>query len=104
MVYNSKKKGLMIMNNTATSSRINTRIDPVIKKKAQEQLDQHGLTMSEFMRVVVTTVANNGLPQYYGFPNNQVTRSLTEVEDDLTGTTELKSATSKQELEQLLNE
>ncbi|KRN26911.1 hypothetical protein IV36_GL001423 [Liquorilactobacillus mali] len=52
----------MIMTNTATSSRINTRIDPAIKKKAQEQLAQHGLTMSEFMRVVVTTVANNGKP------------------------------------------
>lgn len=93
----------MIMANAATSSRINTRIDPVIKKKAQEQLAQHGLTMSEFMRVVVTTVANNGLPQYYGFPNKQVARSLTEVAEDLAGTTELKSATNKQELEQLLN-
>jgi len=91
------------MANTATSSRINTRIDPAIKKKAQEQLAQHGLTMSEFMRVVVTTVANNGLPQYYGFPNKQVDRSLTEVAEDLSGTKELKSATNKQELEQLLN-
>jgi len=91
------------MANAATSSRINTRIDPVIKKKAQEQLAQHGLTMSEFMRVVVTTVANNGLPQYYGFPNKQVDRSLTEVAEDLSGTKELKSTTNKQELEQLLN-
>ncbi|MFT8406922.1 MAG: type II toxin-antitoxin system RelB/DinJ family antitoxin [Liquorilactobacillus nagelii] len=92
------------MANTTTSSRINTRIDPVIKKKAQEQLAQHGLTMSEFMRIVVTTVANNGLPQYYSFPNNQVVRSLAEVSENLAGTTDLKSATNKQELEQLLNE
>ena len=60
--------------------------------------------MSEFMRIVVTTVANNGLPQYYSFPNNQVVRSLAEVSENLAGTTELKSATNKQELEQLLNE
>ncbi|MCT3396641.1 type II toxin-antitoxin system RelB/DinJ family antitoxin [Lentilactobacillus hilgardii] len=92
------------MTNTATSSRINTRIDPVIKKRAQEQLAQHGLTMSEFMRVVVTTVANNGLPQYYGFPNNQVVKSLAEVTDNLAGTIKLKSADNKKELEQLLNE
>jgi len=92
------------MTNTATSSRINTRIDPVIKKRAQEQLAQHGLTMSEFMRVVVTTVANIGLPQYYGFPNNQVVKSLAEVTDNLAGTIKLKSADNKKELEQLLNE
>ncbi|MCD2257466.1 type II toxin-antitoxin system RelB/DinJ family antitoxin [Lactobacillus sp. CC-MHH1034] len=92
------------MSNTPTSDRINTRIDPKIKQKAQEQLAQHGLTMSEFVRVVITTVANNGLPKYYGFPNQQVVNSLTEVADDIAGTTKLKSANSQSELEQLLDE
>lgn len=94
----------MTMAHTTTSSRIDTRIDPVIKKKAEEQLTQHGLTMSEFVRIVVTTVANHGLPEYYGLPNDQVVKSLAEVTDDLAGTTELKSATDKQELERLLSE
>ncbi len=92
------------MPNTPTSDRINTRIDPKIKQKAQEQLAQHGLTMSEFMRIVITTVANNGLPQFYGFPNQQVVNSLTEVADDITGTTKLKSANTPAELDQLLDE
>lgn len=49
-------------------------------------------------------MANNGLPQYYGFPNKQVARSLTEVAEDLAGTKKLKSAANEQELVQLLNE
>ncbi|MHA5207632.1 type II toxin-antitoxin system RelB/DinJ family antitoxin [Oenococcus oeni] len=92
------------MTKTTASSRIDTRIDPMIKKKAEKQLTQHGLTMSEFIRMVVTTVANEGLPEYYGFPNDQVVKSLDEVTDDLAGTKKLKSATSKQELERLLSE
>lgn len=92
------------MSNTIASARINTRIDPEIKEKAQEQLAQHGLTMSEFMRIVVTTVANDGLPEYFGLPNSKVVSSINEIADDLSGTSKLKSANSKSELENLLNE
>ncbi|MHA5135022.1 type II toxin-antitoxin system RelB/DinJ family antitoxin [Oenococcus oeni] len=92
------------MTKTTASSRIDTRIDPMIKKKAEKQLTQHGLTMSEFIRMVVTTVAKDGLPEHYGFPNDQVVKSLAEVTDDLAGTKKLKNAASKQELERLLNE
>lgn len=97
-------KGLRMMTHKVASAKINTRVDPEIKKRAQKQLAQHGLTMSEFMRVMVTTVTNQGLPRYYGFPNEQVIKSVNEVKDDLTGTKPLEGADDKATLEKLLNE
>lgn len=86
------------------SAKISPRIDLETKERAQKQLAQHGLTMSEFMRVMVTTIANQGLPRYYGFPNEQVIKSVNEVKDDLAGTKPLEGADGKATLEKLLNE
>lgn len=65
--------------------RIEARIDSTIKNKAKAVLADHGLTISEFVRMTVTTVANQGLPKYYSLPNQELSSSLQEVADDLSG-------------------
>lgn len=86
-----------------TEARISARIDNVIKEKAVKQLKAHGLSLSEFVRVTVTTVANNGLPKDWGLPNKKVLASLDEVVDDLNDDHLVKTK-NKKELEKLLNE
>lgn len=91
------------MANATSSTKINARIDPQIKQKAQQQLKRHGLTLSEFIRMILTTVANDGLPKYYGLPNKKVMASLDEVIADLSGKKKLKGAKNINELNKLLD-
>ncbi|MBA1393675.1 damage-inducible protein J [Lactobacillus sp. XV13L] len=83
--------------------RIEARIDSATKNKAKEILANHGLTISEFARMTITTVANNGLPKYYSLPNQELSVSLQEVADDLSGKEKLPEAHSFAELEEMLN-
>lgn len=53
-------------------ARIEARIDGTIKSKAKDVLANHGLTISDFMRMTLTTVAHDGLPKYYSIPNRQL--------------------------------
>lgn len=46
-------------------ARIEARIDGTIKNKAKVVLDNHSMTISDFMRMTLTKVANEGLSQYY---------------------------------------
>ena len=50
-------------------ARIEARIDGTIKSKAKDVLANHGLTISDFMRMTLTTVAHDGLPKYYSILN-----------------------------------
>ena len=52
-------------------ARVSARIDQETKNKAEEVLSNHGLSISEFIRMNLTTVANQGLPDYYGLPNDK---------------------------------
>lgn len=53
-------------------ARIEARIDGTIKSKAKDVLANHGLTISDFMRMTLITVAHDGLPKYYSIPNRQL--------------------------------
>lgn len=83
-------------------ARIEARIDGTIKSKAKDILANHGLTISDFMRMTLTTVANEGLPKYYSIPNRQLKDSIQEVVDDLSGRENLPEAHSLKELDQFL--
>lgn len=84
-------------------ARIEARIDSTIKDKAKDVLANHGLTISDFMRMTLTTVANNGLPKYYSIPNRELKASLKEVVEDLSGKKTLSEAHSVKELNKMLN-
>ena len=60
-------------------ARITARINSNVKNKAEERLKNHGLSISEYMRIVVTEVANSGLPKDFGYPNKMVQDSLLET-------------------------
>lgn len=96
-LYNSREMSDM------ENGRINTRINSDIKIKAEKYLAEHGLTLSEFVRIAVTTVANNGLPNNWGIPSPEINQSILEMVDDLNDP-KLKRANSLSELESLLNE
>lgn len=53
-------------------ARIEARIDGTIKSKAKDVLANHGLTIFDFMRMTLTTVAHDGLSKYYSIPNRQL--------------------------------
>ena len=52
-------------------ARIEARIDGTIKSKAKDVLANHGLTISDFMRMTLTTVAHDGLPKYYSIRSEE---------------------------------
>ena len=84
-------------------ARIEARIDGTIKSKAKDVLANHGLTISDFMRMTLTTVAHDGLPKYYSIPNRQLKNQIQEVIDDLFGKEKLPEARNLKELDQLLS-
>lgn len=84
-------------------ARVSARIDQETKNKAEEILSKHGLSISEFIRMNLTTVANQGLPNYYGLPNETTMKAIYEVVDMIKNK-DGKSARSFEELEELLSE
>ena len=50
----------------AINGRFDIRINPRIKAKAQKQLKKHGITLTEYIRSNLTTIANYGLPRNFG--------------------------------------
>lgn len=84
-------------------ARVNSRIPEDIKLKANKVLADHGMTISSFIRIMLTSVANEGLPKYWGTPNAEAMAGIYEAIDDLNDP-HLKSADSYKELEKLLNE
>ncbi|TSO26639.1 type II toxin-antitoxin system RelB/DinJ family antitoxin [Lactobacillus sp. LL6] len=84
-------------------ARVDSRIPADIKNKANKVLADHGLTISAFIRIALTSVANDGLPKYWGTPNASTMAAINEVLDDLNDP-HLKGAKTYDELEKLLNE
>lgn len=84
-------------------ARVDSRIPEDIKLKANKVLADHGLTISSFIRIALTSVANDGLPKYWGIPNTGAMKGILEAADDIKAP-HLKGANSYEELEKLLDE
>ena len=84
-------------------ARVDSRVPVDIKQKASKVLADHGLSLSAYIRMVLTSVANDGLLKYWGIPNMKTMSSIEEAVDDLK-THKLEGATSYTELEKLLDE
>lgn len=84
-------------------ARVDSRVPIDIKEKASKELSAHGLSISSFIRMTLTSVANDGLPKYWGIPNTKTMSSIGEAIDDMKDP-HLRSANSYDELEKLLNE
>ncbi|HAT55701.1 MAG TPA: damage-inducible protein J [Lactobacillus sp.] len=84
--------------------KVQARVVPEVRDRATAVLQSHGFTMSEFIRTVVTSVADGNLPEDFLEPNEGVMASLMEVADDLNGSKKLPVAHSREELERGLND
>lgn len=90
------------MSASIKNKRISTRINEDVKERAEIELKRHGLNVSEFVRIAVTTVANEGLPKYYGIPNKIVNESILEMVEDLSEE-QLQGVDNAKDLEKLLD-
>lgn len=84
-------------------ARVDSRIPIDVKKRAAQELEKHGMSLSEYVRMMLTSVANYGLPSDWGIPNAETIASLNEAIDDLSHS-KSKGASSYSELEEQLNE
>lgn len=84
-------------------ARVSARIDQATKTKAEEELSKHGLSISEFIRMNLTTVANQGLPDYYGIPNQTTMAAIDEMLEDLKNIDKLE-AISYEDIQSLFDE
>lgn len=84
-------------------ARVDSRVPIDVKERAGKELAAHGLSISSFIRVMLSSVANDGLPKYWGIPNTETMLSIDEAVDDMKKP-HLKSASSYDELEKLLDE
>ncbi|GHP14021.1 hypothetical protein YK48G_14460 [Lentilactobacillus fungorum] len=85
-----------------TKPRINVRIDPDIKQKAEAQLEKQGLTISEFVRATLTSVANEGLPEHFMIPNQETLAGIQEAIDEIKGKNNLPGTSDPKKLLQML--
>ena len=60
-------------------SRVDSRVPMDVKEKASKELAAHGLSISSFIRMVLSSVANDGLPKYWGIPNAETDRKSTRL-------------------------
>jgi DNA-damage-inducible protein J len=86
------------------NARIEVRIDNDIKIKALDQLKNTGLTLSDYLRASVSTLASEGLPNGFGAPRAEILASINDAIDDLEHHKQLPAAHDRHELEQLLND
>lgn len=84
-------------------ARVDSRIPAEIKEQASKELAEHGLSISTYIRMVLTSVAKDGLPKYWGVPNSRTMAAINEVIDDIKDP-HLKAASTYEELEKLLDE
>lgn len=84
-------------------ARIDSRVPLEVKEKASKELAAHGLSISAFVRMMLSSIATDGFPTSWGIPNAETMASLNEAIDDLNNP-HLKAASSFNELEDLLNE
>lgn len=84
-------------------ARVNSRVPVEVKEKASKELADHGLSISSFIRMTLSSVAKDGFPKYWGIPNAETMASINEAMDDIKNP-HLKSASTRKELEDLLDE
>lgn len=84
-------------------ARVDSRVPVDVKEKASKELAAHGLSISSFIRMTLSSVAKDGLPKYWGIPNAETMKSVNEAIDDIKNP-HLKRASSYKELEKLLDE
>lgn len=84
-------------------AKVDSRVPEDVKNRASKVLKDHGLSISSYIRLTLTAVANDGLPKYWGIPNMNTISSINEAIDDIKDP-HLKGASSYEELEKLLNE
>ncbi|WP_261787649.1 type II toxin-antitoxin system RelB/DinJ family antitoxin [Lactobacillus taiwanensis] len=73
------------------------------KKKQVKKLAAHGLSISSFIRMTLSSVAKDGFPKYWEILNIETMVSIEEAVDDMDNP-KLKYASSFEELESMLNE
>lgn len=79
MCYNYRVRGI----NMAKTATINSRIDPVLKAKAEKIFLQLGLSTSEALTIFYTFVSmHNGLPFDVRIPNKATKESIKELESN----------------------
>lgn len=84
-------------------ARVDSRVPLEVKEKASKELAAHGLSISAFVRIMLSSIATDGFPTSWGIPNAKTIASINEAIDDLKDP-HLKGASSFGELEDLLNE
>lgn len=99
--YNLENE-VILMASAKTKPRINVRIDPDIKEKAESQLKKQGLTISEFVRATLTSVANEGLPEHFMIPNQETMAGIKEAIETIQGKTDLPGTNDPKKLLEML--
>lgn len=89
--------------NNPEMDHVDVRISHSVKLKAKTNVEKSGLTLSEYVRIVLTGVAENGLPDDFALPNKQVVESIAQFVDSLEGETPLDGGTVE-DFERHLNE
>ena len=84
-------------------ARVDSRVPIEVKEKASKELEAHGLSISSFIRMTLSSVANDGLPKYWGIPNAETMSAIEEATEDIKNP-HLKAASTYDELENLLDE
>jgi len=83
---------------------ITINIQSDIRARAQKELEHDGFTLSEYLQLVLKSVANNGLPEDFLTPNSEVTASILEMVDHLAKNEPLPGGSTSEEFERSLNE
>lgn len=81
--------------------RVESKIPIEVKEKASKELEEHGLSISDFIRRILSSIAKDGFPKSWEIPNAETISSINEAIDDMKNP-HLKSATSSKEVEDLL--
>ena len=83
---------------------VNLIISHCIKTQVQSELSKYDLTINEYMEMVLTDVANNGLPEYFVNPSPELTISILEANEVISNQKDTPNiTTTREELNRMLN-
>ncbi len=83
-------------------AKVDSRVPAEVKEKASKELAAHGLSISSFIRMTLSSIAKDGFLKYWGIPNVETMASIEEAVEDMNNP-KLKSTSSFEELENLVN-
>lgn len=83
-------------------AKVDSRVPAEVKEKASKELAAHGLSISSFIRMTLSSIAKDVFPKYWGIPNVETMASIEEAVEDMNNP-KLKSTSSFEELENLVN-